>query len=204
MHPATDNPPIERRWLRRFTYLVIVATFLLIAIGGHVTSNDVGLAVPDGFTTFGHNTLLAPLEVWWYDFGTRWEHGHRLKGNVVGILTIVMAVWLLVAYRDPSRDRPATSLPGRLFTKLHRLRLTLEGPRPYLRLSGVVMLIAVSSQGIMGALRVSEISLSLAFVHGICGQLILCGWVVIAAALSLPWLRRLKSIKQDKRYYSCN
>ena len=199
MPPAPDNPPAEHRWLRRFTYLVIVATFSLIAIGGHVTSTDVGLAVPDGFTTFGHNTLLAPLEVWWYDFGTRWEHSHRLKGNIVGMMSITMAVWLLLVYRDRSRDRQGKSTAGRLYAKLHRLRITLEGPRPYLRLAGVVMLVAVSSQGIMGALRVSEISLTLAFVHGICGQLILCGWIVIAAALSMPWLERLGSIKRVKR-----
>ena len=199
MPPATDKPPTEHRWLRRFTYLVILATFSLIAIGGHVTSTDVGLAVPDGFTTFGHNTLLAPLEVWWYDFGTRWEHGHRLKGNVVGMMSITMAVWLLLVYRDTSRDRQGKSAMGRLYAMIYRLRITLEGPRPYLRLSGVVMLVAVSSQGIMGALRVSEISLTLAFVHGICGQLILCGWIIIAAALSKSWLERLGAIKRGKR-----
>ena len=171
MPPAADNPPTEHRWLRRFTYLVIIATFSLIAIGGHVTSTDVGLAVPDGFTTFGHNTLLAPLEVWWYDFGTRWEHGHRLKGKVVGMMTIVMAVWLLIAVRN----------------------------RPWLRWSGVVMLLLVISQGIMGALRVSEISLTLAFVHGIVGQLILCSWIVIAAALSRPWVSRLKATAEKQR-----
>ena len=171
MPPAPDNPPTEHRWLRRFTYLVIVATFSLIAIGGHVTSTDVGLAVPDGFTTFGYPTLLAPLSVWWDDFGTRWEHSHRLKGMVVGMMTIVMAVWLLFAVRD----------------------------RPWLRWSGVVMLLLVISQGVMGALRVSEISLTLAFVHGIVGQLILCSWVVIAAALSRPWLSRLKATVRRQR-----
>lgn len=171
MQPGPIIPTTEHRWLRRFCYLVIIATFSLIAIGGHVTSNDVGLAVPDGFTTFGHNTLLAPLSVWWDDFGTRWEHGHRLKGNIVGMMTIAMAVWLLIAIKD----------------------------RTWLRWSGVVMLLLVISQGIMGALRVSEISLTLAFVHGIVGQLILCSWVVVAAALSRPWLRRLKATTKRQR-----
>lgn len=171
MHPGYNNPPTERRWLRRFCYLVIVATFSLIAIGGHVTSTDVGLAVPDGFTTFGYPTLLAPLSVWWDDFGTRWEHGHRLKGMAVGMMTIVMALWLLIAVRD----------------------------RKWLQWSGVVMLLLVISQGVMGALRVSEISLTLAFVHGIVGQLILCSWVVVAAALSRPWIRRLKATATRQR-----
>lgn len=174
MPPTPDNPPIEHRWLRRYCYLVIIATFSLIAIGGHVTSNDVGLAVPDGFTTFGHNTLLAPLEVWWHDFGTRWEHGHRLKGNIVGMMTIAMAIWLLIAIKD----------------------------RTWLRWAGVVMLLLVISQGIMGALRVSEISLTLAFVHGIGGQLILCSWIVIAAALSRPWITRLKETAKQHREHA--
>ncbi|MEM6507684.1 MAG: COX15/CtaA family protein [Planctomycetota bacterium] len=202
MHSPADNPTTEHRWLRRFTYVVIVATFSLIAIGGHVTSTDVGLAVPDGFTTFGHNTLLAPLEVWWYDFGTRWEHGHRLKGKVVGMLTIVMAVWLLIVFRDRSRDRPSRTLIGRSLSIVHRLRMTYEGPRPLLRIAGLIMLVAVSSQGVMGALRVSEISLTLAFVHGICGQLILCGWIVIAASLSMPWLRRLAPLRTAQREHA--
>jgi cytochrome c oxidase assembly protein subunit 15 len=171
MKPAANIPHDPHRWLRRFCYLTIAATFTLIAIGGHVTSTDVGLAVPDGFTTFGYPTLLAPLSVWWDDFGTRWEHGHRLKGMVVGMMTIVMAAWLLLAVKD----------------------------RAWLRWSGVVMLLLVISQGIMGALRVSEISLTFAFVHGIVGQLILCSWVLIAAALSVPWLRRLGSTKNGER-----
>ncbi len=162
--PTIDDTP--RPWLRAFCLLTILATFALIAIGGHVTSNDVGLAVPDGFTTFGHFTLTAPLEKWWHDFGTRWEHSHRLKGNVVGMMTIGMAVWLLLTQRA----------------------------RPWLRYSGLVMLGLVISQGIMGALRVSEVSLTLAFVHGIGGQLILCSWVVIAVALGPSWLSRLGTI----------
>lgn len=169
LQDATPRP-----WLRRFCYLTIAATFALIAIGGHVTSNDVGLAVPDGFTTFGHFTLTAPLEKWWHDFGTRWEHSHRLKGMVVGMMTIAMAVWLLLGIKD----------------------------RPWLRWSGVVMLGLVISQGIMGALRVSEISLTLAFVHGIVGQLILCSWVVIAVALSKTWLMRLRSIAIQQRKFA--
>ena len=48
MHPGHDTSTIERRWLRRFCYLVIVATFALIAIGGtdvsqnlHITNREI-------------------------------------------------------------------------------------------------------------------------------------------------------------------
>lgn len=169
--PNKDTLDTPSPWLRRFCYLTLIATFSLIAIGGHVTSTDVGLAVPDGFTTFGHFTLFAPLEVWWDDFGTRWEHSHRLKGMIVGMMTIVMAVWLLIGARG----------------------------RPLLRYAGLIMLGLVIGQGVMGALRVSEISLTLAFVHGIGGQLILCAWVVIAAALGVTWVDRLRAIAKRTR-----
>lgn len=197
--PADAHPYAPRPRLRRLCWLTILATFSLIAIGGHVTSTDVGLAVPDGFTTFGHFTLTAPIQDWWYDFGTRWEHSHRLKGNLVGMMSIAMAVWLLVVYRDPTKDKRATSAAGYLIKHLHKLRITIEGPRPYVRLAGFVMLIAVIIQGVMGALRVSEISLTFAFIHGIFGQLILCGWVVTAIALSKPWLSRIQAIARRDR-----
>lgn len=169
--PSAHDTPAYRPWLHRFSYLVIAATFALIAIGGKVTSIDAGLAVPDGFTTFGHFTLTAPLELWWHDQGTRWEHSHRIQGNIVGMLTIALAAWLLITQK----------------------------PRPWLRWSGLVMLALVSSQGILGALRVAETSLVMAFVHGICGQLILCGWIIIAAALSRPWIERLGTIASQTR-----
>ena len=168
---STSIDATYRPWLRRFCLLTIAATFTLIAIGGKVTSYDVGMAVPDGFTTFGHITFLAPLSDWWHDFGTRWEHSHRLQGNLVGIMTIVMAVWLWLTQRD----------------------------RTWLRWAGVVMLLLVISQGVMGALRVEEVSITLAFIHGIVGQLILCSWIVVSAALSKPWLTRLTTLKHRTR-----
>lgn len=167
---ANQSAPRYRRGLHLFTFLVFAATFSLVAVGGHVTSTDSGLAVPDGFTTFGHITLFAPLSEWWHEFGTRWEHSHRLVGNLVGMLTIAMCVWLLITQRG----------------------------RPWLRWSGVVMLLLVIAQGVMGALRVEELSITLAFVHGIGGQLILCLWVLIAAALSRPWIERLRAIREKQ------
>ncbi|MBX2852658.1 MAG: COX15/CtaA family protein [Phycisphaeraceae bacterium] len=171
MQPAPDNPPTEHRWLRRFTYLVIAATFALIAIGGKVTSFEYGMAIPGGFTTGGWISFLAPLEYWYNDTDKFWEHTHRIKGTVVGFLTIAMTILL---WRT-------------------------QGARPWLKWMGVAMLLLVCIQGAMGAFRVSEVSLTLAFIHGIVGQVILCSWIVIAAALSMPWLRRIRSIKQAKR-----
>ena len=48
-------------WLHRLAILTAVATFVLILVGGLVTSTDSGLAVPDWPTTFGYNMFLYPL-----------------------------------------------------------------------------------------------------------------------------------------------
>lgn len=167
--PANDpDLPVYRRWLHRFSFVVLTATFALVAIGGHVTSTESGMAVPDGWFTFGWWSLFAPPSLWWNEFGTFWEHTHRLQGNVVGLLTIVMAVWLFRTQKQ----------------------------RPMLRWAGVGMLVFVCIQGALGAFRVDEISIALAFIHGISGQSILCLWVLVAAALSKPWVKRVASLRQ--------
>lgn len=69
------------------------ATFLLIVIGGIVTSTDSGLAVPDWPTTFGYNMFRYPLSE--MVGGILYEHSHRLMGSLVGILTIGLLVLIL-------------------------------------------------------------------------------------------------------------
>lgn len=85
---ASYNP-----WLHRTARLTAGATFLLIVIGGIVTSTDSGLAVPDWPTTFGYNMFLYPLSE--MVGGILYEHSHRLMGSLVGILTIALLVLIL-------------------------------------------------------------------------------------------------------------
>src|SRR5206468_11080712 len=51
-------------WLDRFAWLTAGATFLLLGLGGLVTSHEAGLAVPDWPTTYGYNMFLFPLHLW--------------------------------------------------------------------------------------------------------------------------------------------
>ncbi len=81
-------------WLHRVARLTAGATFLLIVIGGIVTSTDSGLAVPDWPTTFGYNMFLYPLSE--MVGGILYEHSHRLMGSLVGMLTIALFVLILV------------------------------------------------------------------------------------------------------------
>ena len=80
-------------WLHRIARLTAAATFLLIVIGGIVTSTDSGLAVPDWPTTFGYNMFLYPLSE--MVGGILYEHSHRLMGSVVGVLVIALLVLIL-------------------------------------------------------------------------------------------------------------
>ena len=75
-----------------FATLNAVATFLLIGLGGLVTSHEAGMSVPDWPTTYGYNMFLFPIDQW--VGGVFYEHSHRLLASLVGLLTTVLAVWI--------------------------------------------------------------------------------------------------------------
>ncbi|NUN02106.1 MAG: heme A synthase [Bryobacteraceae bacterium] len=78
--------------LHRFALFTAVSTFLLIFLGGLVTSTGSGLSVPDWPTTYGENMFTYPIDKW--VGGIKYEHGHRLFASFVGFLTVILAVWL--------------------------------------------------------------------------------------------------------------
>lgn len=147
-----------RRWLHLYAIFFVLMTGALLVLGGTVTSKGVGLAVPDWPTTFEYNMFLFPPSMW--TGGVFWEHTHRLMGALVGVMTIIMAAWLWLSQKH----------------------------RPWLRWFGVATLGMVIAQGVMGGLRVTELSFILAIFHGVTAQLFLCMTVLIAAATSKWWL----------------
>src|SRR5688572_3975924 len=80
--------------LHRFALFTACSTAFLIFVGGLVTSNSAGLAVPDWPTTYGENMFLFPYEKW--VGGIFYEHGHRLVASFVGMLTVILMVWILL------------------------------------------------------------------------------------------------------------
>lgn len=74
--------------LHRFALLTAGATFILLFLGGLVTSTGSALAVPDWPLSFGQ--VMPPMVG-----GVLFEHGHRLAASTVGLLTIVLMVWTL-------------------------------------------------------------------------------------------------------------
>lgn len=98
LHPS-DRGRLTDIWPHRLALLTAGATLPLLVMGGLVTSQGAGLAVPDWPTTFGYNMFLFP----WSKMvgGIFYEHSHRLIGSIVGLLTIALALVLWI--REPRR-----------------------------------------------------------------------------------------------------
>ena len=82
------------RSLHLFAVVTAAATFLLIFVGGLVTSTGSGLSVPDWPTTYGQNMFTYPIDQW--VGGIKYEHGHRLFASLVGFLTVILTVWVML------------------------------------------------------------------------------------------------------------
>jgi cytochrome c oxidase assembly protein subunit 15 len=155
----TDLAPAARYhpWLHRFAVLTALATLALICFGGLVTSHGAGLAVPDWPNTYGYNLFFFPVSKW--VGGIFYEHTHRLVGALVGLLTLILAVWLW-----------------------------LKKTRAWLRWLGVAAVVAVVLQGVLGGLRVVLLKDQLGIVHGALAQLFLVLICLIALVTSRWWL----------------
>ena len=103
-HPTTPGR-------HRFAVLTAVATFVLLFLGGLVTSTGSALAVPDWPLSFGQ---VFPNMVG----GVLFEHGHRLAASTVGLLTLTLCAWTVV--REP---RPSV----RLLAVLMLIAVVLQG-----------------------------------------------------------------------------
>ena len=164
MLASPTSPP--SRWLGWYAQLVALATFVLILAGGLVTSFNVGMAVPDWPTTFGQNMFLYNLFA--APTGVFIEHGHRLLGAAIGLLTVVLAVWLW-----------------------------LDESRAWVRWLGLAALVGVIAQGILGGMRVNLRDLSLAVVHGCMAQAFFALMVALAVVLSRGWRETSPTRSED-------
>jgi len=149
---------LSRRGVHVLAVLATLATFILIASGGLVTSHGVGMSVPDWPTTFGYNMFLFPVSRW--VGGVFYEHSHRLIASAVGMITVVLTVWLLIAE-----------------------------PRKWVKVLGMAALVAVILQGVLGGLRVTLIKDELGIFHGMLAQSFFVLLGIISVATSRDFLR---------------
>jgi len=140
--------------------------FVLVALGAFTTTIGAGMAFPDWPLS---NGSVNP-HGWLTEIDKFAEHSHRLSGTVMGLITIILAVWL------------------------HRVEA-----RAWLRRLGWWALGIVIFQGILGGTRVRLDHLSvpgfdmslgemLRIPHGVLAQVYVCILFAIAAGLSRAWV----------------
>lgn len=75
---------------------LVAVTGVLLTFGALVTTYEAAMAVPDWPGTYGHNMFLFPFAEWFFGpWDLFLEHGHRLLGASVGVLSLILAgaVW---------------------------------------------------------------------------------------------------------------
>ncbi|HWN12087.1 MAG TPA: COX15/CtaA family protein [Pyrinomonadaceae bacterium] len=161
------------RGLHRFACIVAGATFFLIVAGALVTSHDAGLATDDWPLTDGR--FLPRIE----SLGLRngvvmagnlfWEHGHRMVATTVGMLTIVLLIYLF------ARER-----------------------RQWVRRLGLIALLGVIAQGLLGGLTVKlMLPLWVSSAHATLAQLFFCTVVSLAVFTSSSWMQDRPTIEEQ-------
>ena len=75
-------------WTHLIACLLVVVTAVLLSFGALVTTYEAAMAVPDWPATYGHNMFLFPLADWLHGpWDLFLEHGHRLLGAIVGMMS---------------------------------------------------------------------------------------------------------------------
>src|SRR6478672_4500262 len=139
----------------RFTVFVAVLAFLLLIAGGLVTSNNAGLAVPDWPTSFG-SIYRMPQMIG----GIKFEHGHRMVAEVVGLLTIIVAIWTWMVDK-----------------------------RRWMRALTIGAVLGVVFQGVLGGLTVLNfLPPAISTAHATVGQTMFCVLAAIAVFTSRSWI----------------
>jgi heme a synthase len=141
-------------------------TLLLIVAGALVTSNDAGLSVPDWPTTFGSFYKMPHMVG-----GVKFEHGHRMVAEFVGLMTIILAVW---TWRVEQRR--------------------------WLRILAVAAVGTVIVQGILGGLTVLfYLPTPISSAHAAVAQTFFCIAVCIAMFTGQKWVEQVPQVEADTR-----
>ena len=127
----------------------------MIVAGALVTSNDAGLSVPDWPTTFGSLSRIPPMVG-----GVKFEHGHRMVAELIGFLTIILAVWTWRAER-----------------------------RSWMRKLGLIALGTVITQGVLGGITVLfYLPPAVSTAHATLAQSFFCLVVIMMMATERDWM----------------
>jgi cytochrome c oxidase assembly protein subunit 15 len=203
-----QRPAPYRPALFWFAVVTSILTFLLIGLGGLVTSSEAGMSVPDWPTSYGYNMFALPIQYW--QGGVVYEHTHRLLASFLGLLVVVLTRWIGGA---PSRV-PLAVVGGLEMVAGAGIFLFFPHLKPvghfFEGIGGVVLLAAavwvrnapgsptlvwcgwgafvlVQLQGLLGGLRVSLVLDWLGVPHGALAQMFLVLTAVTALLASRWW-----------------
>jgi heme a synthase len=158
--------PENGKWAHRWSWAVALTIFPLIWVGGLVTTQDAGMAVPDWPGTYGYNMFAYPVSAWVYGpFDLMVEHGHRLLGSLAGFLVICLCIAAWV-----------------------------DEPRRWVRWLCVGLLASIIAQGLLGGARVVFDARTLAMIHGCTGPLVFALAAAVVTVTSSWWKRDDKVI----------
>jgi cytochrome c oxidase assembly protein subunit 15 len=203
----------SQRWLNVFAILTTAVTLGLIALGGLVTSHEVGMSVPDWPTTYGYNMFFFPISKW--IGGIFYEHTHRLVATLSGTMVVALTRWA-----GGSASRKPLAAVGAVETGLGVIFLVLAhrtgearwaGAGHFLCGIGVVVLLAalvwarnspatrpiptlawitffvVQFQGLLGGLRVVLFKDQIGIFHAALAQIFLALLCAISLMTSRWW-----------------
>ncbi len=144
--------------VRKLATATCVVALLPISMGALVTTTQAGMAFTDWPSSDGHNMLLYP---WFRDFAVNpdkfTEHGHRLAGMLIGIVSVCLAISSFV----------------------------LE--RRWVKWFASAILLSVIAQGALGGARVLLDRQLLAMLHSITGAAFFSLCIVFRLMCSSKW-----------------
>jgi cytochrome c oxidase assembly protein subunit 15 len=139
--------------VHRFAIFVVCWTILLLLAGALVTSNEAALSVPDWPLSYG--TLTPPMVG-----GIRYEHSHRVIAGVLGLLSIVLAVWVWA-----------------------------KDERRWLRWFSVIAVAGIAAQAVLGGEVVRQLlHYWLPVIHACFAQIVFAALLSIAVFTSRWWI----------------
>lgn len=153
-----DHGSTGPNFLPRFVWLMALAFFPLIIIGGWVTSADAGMSVKGWPGSGGAVMILYPLSLM-TDGRVFLEHSHRLFGMLVGLTTLVGMIWIL------ARER-----------------------RAWVKALVIAIFVLVCVQGLLGGKRVTMDARVLGMLHGLLAQIIFALAMVLAASFTTAFV----------------
>ena len=165
-HKSTGVKAGTNIGLHRLAILLSCMTVGLLVAGALVTSNEAGDSVPDWPVSFGRWLISSNNFV----ANVRFEYSHRVIAGIVGLTTLLLAVWAHFSER-----------------------------RSWVRKLGLIALVGVVAQAGIGGLRVlfPEYKALIAVPHALVAQSFFAVVVALAVFTSRSW-SAVREVKPDR------